>query len=477
MKKKMHLLVFGIIYLLCYFFIIYFSGNNNLINKYKQFYYLFNFILPAFVVFPLKNVDMKWQKIIDLLILLSIIMLFFPFKKTNIEILIITLILFAAIAFYKFIFSVFLKKIEISEYELKQKEEAFNIIEEQKIAVYKKENEEKEAEIKEITSLYTAVKDLSNTIRIEDTMDTIFEILKKLFKYNLKISPDDIFYILIVKKEYDFIIAKTKGFEEAIIKENEKIIIQSILKNISPGKGIVYKTLVKQEDNQDFFGFLKSFLYIPLYAEKKLFGVLFISASKENIFNEKQLKYFKILSNQFAISLEKAYLYEEVEQMSITDSLTGLYVHRYFQDKLENEIKRASRYNKDLSLVIADIDFFKNINDTYGHITGDYILKTIAVIIKNYTSPVDTVARYGGEEFVIILPDTPKDKAHILAIKIRKEIENYKFKFQNFDIKVTISMGVASYPQDALTRRALIEKADKALYKAKQEGRNRVVKS
>ncbi len=474
--KNTKLLLFIIIYLLIYSLIFYFSGNNKFIKSYKEFFYLLNLALPAFILSPLNKINNKSGKIIDICVLLSITFLFFPFKRINGEVFIMTFILFLTYYFYKFIFIQNFKKIESTEYELINDEEAIKIIENEKIASVKKENEEKEFEIKEITSLYTAVKDLSNTIKIEDTMEIIFEILKKIFKYNFKITTDDIYYILIIKKEFDFMITKTKGFDEAIIKENEKSIIQSILNNISPGKGIIYKTGIEKENTQTFFSFFKSVLFIPLYAEKKLFGVLFIAVNKENIFNEKQLEYFKILSNQFAISLENAYLYEEVEQMSITDSLTGLYVHRYFQDKLENELKRTSRYSKDLSLVIADIDFFKKVNDTYGHLAGDYILKTIALIMKNNTTPIDTVARYGGEEFVIIFPDIPKDKAHMQAVKIRKEIENYKFKFQNFVIKVTISMGVASYPADALTRRALIEKADKALYRAKQEGRNRVVK-
>jgi len=195
------------------------------------------------------------------------------------------------------------------------------------------------------------------------------------------------------------------------------------------------------------------------------------------LFSEKQIDSIKILSSQIAIAMEKVHLYEEVSKMSITDSLTGLHVHRYFQEKLENELKRTSRYGENLSLVMSDIDFFKNINDTYGHLAGDYILKTIAIILKNSTTPVDTVARYGGEEFVIIMPNTDKDAGHMRAVKIRKEVEKYRFVFKNTPIKVTMSFGVAAYPGDAITRRSLIDKADKALYRAKEEGRNRAVKS
>jgi len=163
--------------------------------------------------------------------------------------------------------------------------------------------------------------------------------------------------------------------------------------------------------------------------------------------------------------------------MSVTDSLTGLTVHRHFQEEMELELKRTSRYGGKLAIVMADIDFFKKINDTYGHLAGDFILKTIALILKNHTAQADTVARYGGEEFVIVFPDTDKDAAHMKAVRIRKDIESYKFMFNGQQIKVTMSMGVASFPADAELRRDLIEKADKALYKAKEEGRNRVIKA
>lgn len=474
--KRLKIYHYIISFITVYLFFIFYH-NFAVKKNFLEAYNLLSFFLPAFVLIEIDGQDKKIKSLLNGLILLFIILLFFPFKKINFSVLVLNIILFLNFYFYKFVFNFNLINIEISEDEIKNKIEALEIIKNEKLANYKKENEEKEKEIKEITSLYSAVKELNNVIKLDDTMETIVEIMKKILKVNFKISPDDVAYILLIRKEFDFKIAKIKGFEETVIKENERNIIQAILKNISHNKKIIYKPSILGERGVEIFGFIKSLLFIPLYAEKKLFGVLFLAGNKENIFTEKQIEYFEILANQIAISLEKAYLYEEVEQMSITDSLTGLYVHRYFQDKLENELKRASRYGTELSLIIGDIDFFKKINDTYGHLAGDYILKTISVILKNNTTMVDAVARYGGEEFVIILPDTGKDKAHLLAVKIRKEIENYNFKFQEHQIKVTISMGVASYPSDAITRRALIEKADKALYKAKQEGRNRVVKS
>jgi diguanylate cyclase (GGDEF)-like protein len=175
--------------------------------------------------------------------------------------------------------------------------------------------------------------------------------------------------------------------------------------------------------------------------------------------------------------MEKVFLYEEVTMISKIDSLTGLYVHREFQERLENELKRCARYQKELALIMGDIDFFKKMNDYYGHLAGDDVLKTIALILKNNTDAVDSVARYGGEEFVIILPDSDKKKAFQKAETIRKSIENYEFAYKGTKMGVTMSFGVAAYPGDATTRRAIIDKADKALYKAKETGRNKVIRS
>ena len=336
-----------------------------------------------------------------------------------------------------------------------------------------------EKQIKDIRSLYDAAKELGSSLNHEETIELTTAVLKKIIRNNFKISPDDITFMIIFKKEYEYYIAQSFGYDEESIRDNEKTFVNAILKSVGKSQEYIYiqDTSKIPGDAGLTMELNKCVIYIPFYVKNKLLGVLFISGSKINMFDEKQIESIRMLSNQIAISLEKVHLYEEVEKLSETDSLTGLYVHRYFQDKLENEIKRTQRYGGTLSLVLGDIDHFKVINDTYGHLAGDYILKTIAVILKNHTSIMDSVARYGGEEFVIILPDTDKEKAHAKAVKIRKEIEKYPFKYKEIQIKITMSMGVAAYPLDADARRTLIDKADKALYRAKEEGRNRVIRA
>ncbi len=168
-----------------------------------------------------------------------------------------------------------------------------------------------------------------------------------------------------------------------------------------------------------------------------------------------------------------------LNQMACRDALTGLYNHQYFQDYLKAEIKRCQRTNGLFSLIFFDLDYFKCYNDTHGHQKGDRLLSQLADILRDFVRESDVVARYGGEEFVIILPDTPKGGAEIVAEKLRIEIENYPFNGGELQPqgKVTTSIGIASYPEDGTDRSAIIRNADVAMYSAKNSGRNKTCSS
>jgi len=164
-------------------------------------------------------------------------------------------------------------------------------------------------------------------------------------------------------------------------------------------------------------------------------------------------------------------------QLAITDGLTDLYNYRYFNEQLFRELTRAKRHELKVSVIMLDIDFFKNFNDTHGHPAGDKVLKTIAKLLYTNIRKIDIAARYGGEEFAIILVETDKDAASVVANKIKKIIEDYPFLQQETQPngKLTISAGVATYPDDTDDTDKLITIADMRLYKAKEQGRNRVI--
>jgi len=170
-------------------------------------------------------------------------------------------------------------------------------------------------------------------------------------------------------------------------------------------------------------------------------------------------------------NIERAY-HEEIYKLTTIDGLTQIYNKRYFLETIEREIARSSRYRRDMSLVMFDIDHFKKINDTYGHLAGDQVLKILATTIKSKIRREDLFARYGGEEFAIILPEIDGHNASQFAEKIRRIVESSEFVFEHASIDVTISMGVATLSAEIAEAGSLIKAADERLYEAKKSGRN-----
>ena len=185
-----------------------------------------------------------------------------------------------------------------------------------------------------------------------------------------------------------------------------------------------------------------------------------------------ELSQAKHNAEQLARELQQAN--SRLQQLADRDGLTCLYNHRYFQKVFEVEVSRAARYNNPLSMLLLDLDHFKNINDTYGHPAGDKVLKTISNTLVRLVRNCDTVARYGGEEFTVILPETGYKGAKVLAQRLRRGVEQQKIDHDGQSISVTMSIGVAStdISETDHDRAALIALCDKALYKAKQNGRN-----
>ncbi len=168
------------------------------------------------------------------------------------------------------------------------------------------------------------------------------------------------------------------------------------------------------------------------------------------------------------------FMYSRTKELSITDALTGLYNRRHFEQCADREFLRATRYKSDLTFAIVDIDFFKKINDTYGHLCGDKILKEVAFLLNESFRKTDIVFRYGGEEFVIILTETNAEAARIPLERLREKIESNTFKFKTQDLKVTISLGYSSDVEEAEDAVELLSFADSALYRAKENGRNQI---
>ena len=220
-----------------------------------------------------------------------------------------------------------------------------------------------------------------------------------------------------------------------------------------------------------------SALIIPLFVSNKVMGSLQLYGHDEGSFSREDAQLLWIASLVGESLLTRDYGNEGLIRFAFTDYLTGLKTRGYFEQQLDLEIKRAERKKTPLALLMVDIDFFKQLNDNYGHHVGDQVLRDIASILIKDMREVDTVARYGGEEFVLILPETSGPGAFLVAQRLRRAVEQAKF-FAGSPRAVehlTISLGIAVFEQDAQFKRDLIEFADAALYQAKHAGRNRVV--
>ncbi len=221
------------------------------------------------------------------------------------------------------------------------------------------------------------------------------------------------------------------------------------------------ESVLKQQDIE---------LIIPMIHKFKLVG--FLALGKKYIdedFKQRDFSFLSTIAPLAANAVSNAHLYE----MAILDGLTRVYLGRYFQQRCKEEIKRAKRYNKVLSLVMWDIDHFKQVNDNFGHLTGDLVLKEMTGIFKrSYRQGIDLIGRYGGEEFVMLLPDTPLEGAVTMCERLRRKVE--KYAFCDGKINLTISGGISVYPDDGATYDKLIERADIELYNAKKAGRNKV---
>lgn len=219
------------------------------------------------------------------------------------------------------------------------------------------------------------------------------------------------------------------------------------------------------------------FVTVPLKAKDKVVGVILA----DNLFTKKpivkdDIRTLTMFANHAGLAIENSRLYEQTLYESNTDTLTRLWNHGYFQFLLTEELKKAYENKAPLSLIMFDIDNFKNYNDAMGHQMGDQILREVARILKAACDGKGSVARYGGEEFAVILPNLAKAPARETAEDLRKAIESYQFKRQEVqpNKNLTLSGGLSTYPEDALDKERLIYLADMALYEAKRAGKNKV---
>jgi diguanylate cyclase (GGDEF)-like protein len=220
---------------------------------------------------------------------------------------------------------------------------------------------------------------------------------------------------------------------------------------------------------------LKSHLTLPLAVEGEIIGCISLNSDQPNAFDAQDLQFLSVIGYQMAATLKHFQRFSSIKNIALYDTLTGLYNRRYFEERLGVETQKSFYSGTPLSLVMADIDHFKKVNDTFGHTGGDQVLCKTASLLKNSIRKKDMVARYGGEEFMLILPEAGLEESFIIAERIRRLVENTSFEIGQAQVHLTISMGISNFPSHrAKSKEELVRMADQALYDAKRGGRNKV---
>jgi len=330
--------------------------------------------------------------------------------------------------------------------------------------------------IESYSQLKILTEKLSMCLSLNDTSDTISKEVNKFFKHK---DITVIIYIFHSKTGELGISSSQKGQMRINIKSKKgDVFDQYVIKTM--------QSLLIEDTKRDFrFDFDKidkgdsrtilSLISVPLVIGSKTLGILRVDSPMENHFKTEDLRLLKTIGDIGAIAIENAQLYETVEDLAIRDSLTGLYLRRYLLERMTQEISRVLRRDKELSFLMIDLDMFKKYNDKFGHTAGDIVLRTVGLTLSDcFKDPGNLVSRYGGEEFAVLLPDCPKKDAIKIAEEIRKKIESQIIILRRQKTNITVSIGVATFPEDTQIKEELIGKADEALYAAKAKGRNRV---
>ena len=220
---------------------------------------------------------------------------------------------------------------------------------------------------------------------------------------------------------------------------------------------------------------LKSHLTLPLAVEGEIIGCISLNSDQPNAFDAQDLQFFSVIGYQMAATLKHFQRFSSIQSMAIYDTLTGLYNRRFFEERLGIETQKSFYGSTPVSLVMVDIDHFKKVNDTFGHLEGDKVLCEIASLLKTSVRKKDTVARYGGEEFVLILSGAGLEESAMIAERIRRLVENTPVQMEQAQINLTVSLGISNFPiHRPQSKEELVKMADLALYEAKRGGRNKV---
>jgi len=330
---------------------------------------------------------------------------------------------------------------------------------------------------RQFQTLYEASQEFAHSLRINEVYNVLVPMLGRLTYSNciMVVGHDEerqqFFIELIQGRSGDIQQGAQYDVMEGLyaFALNKKSVVN--VSDMQAHRGQYYRFFPEEKIPEN----LRSLTIFPvLDDESKCLGLVSLECDRPGYYDRVLQNILSTLVGTASVVLKRALLYQQMERLATTDGLTSLNNHRRFQELLDQELNRADRYNRPISLLLLDIDHFKKFNDTYGHPVGDQVLREISSCIKNSVRKTDVPARYGGEEFVVIMPETTLDHITYTPERIRQTIEQHTVKNDGQDLRVTVSIGCATYPTQVKSKQELIDAADKALYVSKEQGRNRV---
>jgi diguanylate cyclase (GGDEF)-like protein len=361
-------------------------------------------------------------------------------------------------------------------------------------------------QVKELSLIYGICVGMLGSLDLSElcdkALDSVFGCLKRIDSgYVFLLDPDSGKLKKIASRFRRESGTKTPGYSRKLVR-----------RVLEEGKAVMVPNAETEKraelsDSMERIG-VKSVICLPLVSKLGTKGAIYLqSVNAVHGFRKDDLFFLTALSSPMALAIENALLYSrskqaeeklrqarkglevevmsrtaeltrannKLEKLSVTDGLTGLFNYRYLIQSIESELRRSIRYNRSLALFLIDIDYFKNLNDTYGHLCGDYVIKTVASILKNNVRGTDVVARYGGDELAVLLIETNTKSALEVAEKLKEAIAGYVFQWQTQQLSVNVSIGIATAPGPGVKGASeLVDAADRALYRAKKSGRNAV---
>ncbi|HLD45232.1 MAG TPA: diguanylate cyclase [bacterium] len=349
---------------------------------------------------------------------------------------------------------------------------------EDKAKIIERMNLELSGALSDISLLYTVSQHLSSVLAMDDLLQKVRLIFEN------KLSCDGFVLLLVDNPARQLKLVASKNLKD--LSEEQK--------SVDVGDGLAGFVVQKNRSHyvSDLLSFERSRLSViesdmqgsvfcvPLRVREEVVGVLLVWRQQIDSFTPTDRQSLESIGSQIAVAFDRSLLHTKTKELSVRDELTDVYNRRYFYQMLHREFERAKRFNRPLSLIMIDLDHFKRLNDTFGHIVGDGVLKKFAQLIRDHLREIDVLARFGGEEFVVLLSDTAMNNAVIVAEKLRSLVRVQSWEpllsggDDRGDMMITISVGVAGFPETAKTQEELVHRADIALYQAKKMGRDRV---